>query len=1232
MAHIKTGYKFLTIILRLFSTTILASLQDENNINKTEVDLPTCIDNDREVITIGYLVALRDKGSARAEAERLGLVISGAMSLAVQNVNNQSDLLPGRTLEFQFEDTHGNEDDTVLAVTTLWKNGVVAFVGPDVTCITEARLADAWNLPMISYQCSEPKVSQKDTYSTFARTSPTAKKSVNSVLALLQEFNWNVVSIVSSTRTSHRTVADHLKEVVLPGNGIKVNNDKTFPAPLGYGLLLEYYPEPHEDTMLSIVNDTFQNTRIYIFLGEDYEWYPFMKALDFRGLLDKGEYLVITMNFMIFKKEWREGLYWFNLADDVYRYMQHSLWLFYTGIMNPEYSTFEKQAKELVQKPPFNVELVNEDGTHFNLTISEQAPFLYDAVMIYANALNKTLNEGGCITNGTTVMSHVFNVTYNSISGVTRHIDDNGDSNGNVSLYGLFDTIMLEPLGIFIESNGNEVYSSLPNRHISWFAGAPPRAEPECGFNNEHCMTPLIILYLLSAALFIVIIIGSCASYTYYRNWKYELELASLLWKVEYEDIDFQGRNLYGSRLSVCSGVSQDSRDRQGPSSRVQLFTRVGIVKDAKVAVKPINKPHIEMSRDLRKELKLMRDLSHPNLCAFVGAVIENPNISILNEYCPRGSLQDILENDEIKLDDMFVASMTSDIIKGVIYLHTSDVVSHGNLRSSNCLVDTRWTVKVGDFGLHLFKSGQREEDLGEFAKYHKLLWTAPELLRMSHYPQGTQKGDVYSFAIILYEIAMRNGPYGNCTLSPRAIVEKVKYPQDPTKPFRPNVMELENCQHGLITVMQECWEEDHQKRPDFKSIRGKFRQLHKGMKSNILDNMMDMMEKYANNLEEIVEERTEQLIEEKKKTDNLLHRMLPKPVANQLKRGMQVVPESFECVTIYFSDIVGFTSLSSESTPFQVVDLLNDLYSLFDKIISYYDVYKVETIGDAYMIVSGLPLRNGDRHAAEIASTSLHLLDAVSKFKIRHKPDHTLKLRIGIHSGPVVSGVVGVTMPRYCLFGDTVNTASRMESNGEALKIHCSKPCNDLLQKLGGFKSEERGYVPMKGKGELLTFWILDQDSRYRRHTPFIEKQDTVTPLVLQVNPQSSASALLSKVSNTKLSNENAASIEQERVSQHSSSNICADGATLLNHVDETDSSVQNVYKGKDAATERDPMLAFMSTDNHDTLCLKDKDSHCISIEEDKTTKEKKNSKTDSGISFQNDNNRTTSFGESII
>ncbi|WAR12361.1 GC76C-like protein [Mya arenaria] len=181
--------------------------------------------------------------------------------------------------------------------------------------------------------------------------------------------------------------------------------------------------------------------------------------------------------------------------------------------------------------------------------------------------------------------------------------------------------------------------------------------------------------------------------------------------------------------------------------------------------------------------------------------------------------------------------------------------------------------------------------------------------------------------------------------------------------------------------------------------------------------------------------------------------------IANQLQTGQRVAPESFDCVSIYFSDIVGFTVICGASTPIQVtilelqnclcvrlfrvviaidvvVDLLNDLYTAFDSTIELFKVYKVETIGDAYMCVSGLPERIGDRHALEICNMSLAIRHRVRDFTISHMPEEVLKIRIGLHSGPVVAGVVGLTMPRYCLFGDTVNTASRMESNSKRTRF----------------------------------------------------------------------------------------------------------------------------------------------------------------------------------------------------
>jgi atrial natriuretic peptide receptor A len=380
---------------------------------------------------------------------------------------------------------------------------------------------------------------------------------------------------------------------------------------------------------------------------------------------------------------------------------------------------------------------------------------------------------------------------------------------------------------------------------------------------------------------------------------------------------------------------------------------------------------------------------------------------------------------------------------------------------------------------------------LESHAFYRKKLWTAPEILRDPNSPpQGTQKGDVYSFALILHEMLYRKGAFYRGeeeTPAPNDILKYVtaipKSEDDWYRPVIPDQSPVDDHPETvkrLIDLMISSWSENPHDRPEFSLIRKVVHSLNKDNEtSNLVDNLLKRMEQYANNLEGLVEERTQEYLAEKKKVEDLLHQLLPPSVADQLIGGHAVQAESYDSVTIYFSDIVGFTSLSSLSTPMQVVTLLNDLYLAFDGVVDNFKVYKVETIGDAYMVVSGLPERRDD-HASQIAQMSLALLHKVKNFTIRHRPNEQLKLRIGVHSGPAVAGVVGSKMPRYCLFGDTVNTSSRMESNGLPLRIHVSSTTKEILSKDSDFRLELRGDVEMKGKGKQTTYWLKgykDQD-----------------------------------------------------------------------------------------------------------------------------------------------------------
>uniref|UniRef100_A0A668VVH2 Guanylate cyclase n=1 Tax=Oreochromis aureus TaxID=47969 RepID=A0A668VVH2_OREAU len=463
--------------------------------------------------------------------------------------------------------------------------------------------------------------------------------------------------------------------------------------------------------------------------------------------------------------------------------------------------------------------------------------------------------------------------------------------------------------------------------------------------------------------------------------------------------------------------------------------------------------------------------MRHENLNLLLGLFFDSGIFGVVIEHCTRGSLEDLLSNEEVRLDWMFKSSLLMDLIRGMKYLHHRDII-HGRLKSRNCVVDGRFVLKVTDYG---FNDIWIAQNIDTDEKPEDLLWTAPELLRSSSQRRrGTFAGDVYSFSIVCQEVVSRSAPFCMLDMPPKEIINKVKEPPPLCRP----VISVEEAPVDVIQVMKQAWSEEPERRPTFDDIFKQFKSITKGKKTNIIDSMLRMLEQYSSNLEDLIRERTEELEVERQKTDNLVAQMLPKSVAQALKTGKPVKPEHFNEITLYFSDIVGFSTISSLSEPIEVVNLLNDLYSLFDAIILLHDVYKVETIGDAYMVASGVPNRNGNRHAAEMANMSLDILHCIGTFKARHMPDLKIRIRVGLHSGPVVAGVVGLTMPRYCLFGDTVNTASRMESTGLPYRIHVNQSTVDVLKSLNlGYKIDVRGLTELKGKGIETTYWLVGKE-----------------------------------------------------------------------------------------------------------------------------------------------------------
>ncbi|XP_043286656.1 atrial natriuretic peptide receptor 1-like isoform X4 [Venturia canescens] len=995
-------------------------------------------------------------------------------------------------LKFLPADDHCDATYAQIGAIDSYANCVHLFLGPTCEyCVANVgRVVKFLGAPLITtggftYDFTENKTECGHEYFMTTRISAMSFRDISNIfINLMDRYSWHKIHLVYDSNGQTWVGGEHTCHLMMKSmvQFLKKRPDMSFGNMDVEALTIEDYAN-------SLKEQVGTSYAVVVMCANATTIREILLAAEELGMVDSGEYVFFSIELSSSDNNSKEPWHVETDTDDrnekARKAYQSLLTVTARTPDNQEYLNFSREVKSLAES--------KYNFTFGNSSVSTFVTAFYDAVLLYALALKESLPErpGDINLDGGNLTRRMWGKSFKGITGDVN-IDENGDRIADYSLLDMDpETSKFEIVANYYGANKTLEY--VPGKRIHWSGGRlePPPDTPKCGFDGSLCPDNSLPGYAILSIVLSSIVVGLVVvSVIIYRHYKLEAEIASMTWKVYWEDVKVvtNGKtrgSMYsltmnkprGSQLSV---YSDDNISLPGGVDR-NVYILTGIYKNSKVAIKLIPRNKVEISRPLLLELKRMKDLQHDHLVRFYGACVDPPHCCLLTEYCPKGSLQDILENEQIKLDRVFRGSLIHDIVRGMVYLHGSEVRSHGNLKSSNCVVDSRFVLKIADFGLHELRKPSPcdlDEEKDSYAHWRKQLWTSPELLRMERAPpEGTQKGDVYSFAIIVHEIVMRQGPFylgEDRDFSPKEIVEGVK--RGGGSPLRP-VIDEAVVEEQVATLMRRCWAQDSADRPDFPALKQTIRKINKDYESsNILDNLLSRMEQYANNLETLVAERTADYLEEKRKCEELLYQLLPKSVASQLILGQSVIAETYDQVTIYFSDIVGFTSLSAESTPLQVVDLLNDLYTCFDSIIENFDVYKVETIGDAYMVVSGLPMRNGMNHAREIARMGLALRETVMTFSIRHRPTEQLKLRIGMHSGPCVAGVVGLKMPRYCLFGDTVNTASRMESNGEALKIHVSPTTKEILDTFGTFDLRCRGEVTLKGKGKMTTYWLVGE------------------------------------------------------------------------------------------------------------------------------------------------------------
>uniref|UniRef100_A0AC34Q670 Guanylate cyclase n=1 Tax=Panagrolaimus sp. JU765 TaxID=591449 RepID=A0AC34Q670_9BILA len=990
------------------------------------------------------------------------------------------------------------------------KNASVYF-GPGCNneMLVIGRLASRWNVPIIAHLSGDDALSDRAVFDTLGSVALTsATEMARATLTFIQLYGWKQVGLVRANlhfdRLSLHSLKNSLKDNAIdvtveieldpfmtPDEIIASGKLKTLKNKARI-IIVEMGMDLHSarSFMVAIQRSNMKtNDFVYIvpWLAHVYDHYPWEA-----NNIDKNEVRLAFDESIVITAHGYDKKF---IEEFEYRFSQ------VTGIISSHYATLSYMS-------------------------------LYDALFLYGLAIRDAYEEtknlsvfldGGLIWRkmtgrqfiGSTGQVLMNNKAVRVPSYATYYV-----MNGTMKIVVELTARLGDKTKCLMSQNDcseHVAHETLPH-YWSSYDGALPVDMPKCGFDGSLCDYTMFFV-IGAAALFMSIV--TPLSYFIYIKEK-ERMLYDMTWRIPREQVRLLEKDSSKSDPSIGKSIASGSfAGSLGSKANSRISAKQAISNGVRLAYKRyqqtrnITFPKIDLMR--LKELKL---IENENLNKFYGICFNQQNeLLVLWLLCQRGSLEDVLFNEELKINRNFQASFAKDVVKGVYFIHTSTIRYHGLLCLQNCLVDSNWTVKLTNFVTEeiiadkmrhnelkymVFKPNDSKKQNGDNKKHEeedteeeeqeileqrsisdrKYIQQAPEVIRelitTKYLPPGSPAADMYSLGMVLYQILFKVEPFYERDISATKIMEKIALANEDDQIIRPSFPSQQQTEEAynlqLLSSIEACWLELPEMRPNIKRMKTL---VNSNLKStgngSLIDQMLKMLEDYTTNLEALVKDRTAMLEEAQLQADRLLKNMLPTSVAEDLKVGKPVIPQLYQGATVLFSDIRGFTRISSTSTPLQIVTFLNDLFSGFDAIIAKHDAYKVETIGDAYMIVSGVPKENGNSHVQHIADIALKMRTFVANFKLAHKPEEIMMVRIGFHTGSVAAGVVGLAAPRYCLFGDTVNMASRMESTGIANKIQISETSYNLMHCFyPQFILTERGKVEIKGKGACST-WFLE-------------------------------------------------------------------------------------------------------------------------------------------------------------